>query len=82
MCFKVTVEYSSVYSKDFLVLMRCSHHCGPLVMAMQAQTKSKEQPSGCFAKCNTLKSVVPNSDVYFPTGINSKWKLSSLKHQI
>lgn len=63
-----------VGSKDFLVPVQCSHHCGPLVMTMQAQNKSKEQPSGCsaFVKFNTVKSVVPDLGVYFATEINTK----------
>lgn len=71
MCFKVTIEHSSVDSKHFLIPMLCFHYCGPLVVV----EKSKEQPSGCFTKFNTAKFVVPNSTVYFTVEIDSNWKL-------
>lgn len=76
----MTVEHSRVDSKDFLVPMRCSNHCGPLVMTMQAQNKSKEQPSKCsaFAKFNTVTSMVSDLAGCFAAEINTKWMCHSL----
>lgn len=75
MCLKVTVEHSRVDSKDFLVSMRCSNHCGPLVMIMQAQKEVKRTAFKVFCFCK-----VQHSHFY---GIRLSWVFCGRdKHQV